>query len=61
MWVKNSRADQVVSAAEPPSIADIATGETAPSHVDLFGYRQSMVNLNAEIAHRALDLSMAEQ
>jgi hypothetical protein len=37
------------------------TKPRSPSHVDLFGYCQSIVNLNTEIAHRALDLGMAEQ
>jgi hypothetical protein len=31
------------------------------SHVDLLGYRQSIINLNTKIANRALDLGMAKQ
>jgi hypothetical protein len=31
------------------------------SNVDLFGYRESIINLDTEIADRALDLGMTEQ
>jgi hypothetical protein len=31
------------------------------SHVDLLGYRQSIINLDTKIANRALDLGMAKQ
>jgi len=31
------------------------------SHVDLLGYRQSIINLDTKIANRALDLGMAKE
>jgi len=31
------------------------------SDVDLFGYGESVVDLNAEVAHRALDLLVSQQ
>jgi hypothetical protein len=41
--------------AERPRSARLA------SHVDLLGYGESVINLNAKITNRALNLGMAEQ
>jgi len=31
------------------------------SNIDLFGYRDSVINLDAEVSHGALDLGVAEE
>jgi hypothetical protein len=38
-------------------------GRPAPrgSDIDLFGYGESIINLDAKVAHRALDLGVAKQ
>jgi hypothetical protein len=47
-------------------IADLTRAETMGSarrgsDIDLFGYGKSIINLDAKVAHRTLDLGVAKQ
>jgi hypothetical protein len=39
----------------------VAAPATRCGDIDLFGYSKSIINLDAKVAHRALDLGVAKQ
>ena len=57
-----------IEAIESSPDADIETNQAETvgssrrgSDIDLFGYSKSIINLDAKVAHRALDLGVAKQ